>query len=238
MATPIQWWRSMWRPGLKAWAFKTAPSRDLWDYDNPAQPTPAMVAWKWRGPAHAVLQPTKQGLLFTLNRDTGVPVIPVVEQPVPQGGAPGELLSPTQPFPTAPRPLAPSTIRPQDAFGILPWGNERCRRLIAAARHEGLYTPPSLQGTILYPFTGGGMNWGGLAFDPGRQVAYVNTSSAMHLVTLIPGCQGRRRPGRRAGRGDLPMAGVRRSACAGLCCAQGLACRATPRPGASCTPST
>ena len=170
--------------GAKVWAFKTV-HHDLWDYDNPAQPTLAMVTWN--GAAQpAVLQPTKQGLLFTLNRDTGAPVIPVVERPVPQGGAPGEVLSPTQPFPIAPRPLAPSTIRPDDAFGILPWGNERCRRLITAARHEGLYTPPSLQGTILYPFTGGGMNWGGLAFDPGRQVAYLNTSSAMHLVTLIP----------------------------------------------------
>ena len=172
------------RTGAKVWAFKTV-HHDLWDYDNPAQPTLGMVAW--HGAAQpAVLQPTKQGLLFTLNRDTGVPVIPVVERPVPQGGAPGEVVAPTQPFPVAPRPLAPSTIRPEDAFGILPWGNDKCRRAIAGARHEGLFTPPSLQGTILYPFTGGGMNWGGLAFDEGRQIAYLNTSSAMHLVTLIP----------------------------------------------------
>jgi quinoprotein glucose dehydrogenase len=170
--------------GAKVWAFKTV-HHDLWDYDNPAQPTLGVVAWN--GAAQpAVLQPTKQGLLFTLNRDTGAPVIPVVERPVPQGGAPGEVLAPTQPFPIAPRPLAPSTIRPQDAFGIFPWEKDQCSRAIAAARHDGLYTPPSLQGTILYPFTGGGVNWGGLAFDARRQVAYVNTSSALHLVTLIP----------------------------------------------------
>ena len=170
--------------GAKVWAFKTV-HHDLWDYDNPAQPTLGMVAWN--GAAQpAVLQPTKQGLLFTLNRDTGAPVIPVEERPVPQGGAPGEALSPTQPFPVAPRPLAPSVIRAQDGFGLTPWEKDSCRRAIAAARHEGLFTPPSLQGTILYPFTGGGVNWGGLAFDAGRQVAYVNTSSAMHLVTLIP----------------------------------------------------
>jgi quinoprotein glucose dehydrogenase len=170
--------------GAKVWAFKTV-HHDLWDYDNPAQPTLGVVTWN--GAAQpAVLQPTKQGLLFTLNRDTGIPVIPVVERPVPTGGAPGEALSPTQPFPIAPRPLVPSTIRPQDAFGLLPWGNDRCRRAIEGARHEGLYTPPSLQGTILYPFTGGGSNWGGLAYDERRQVAYLNTSSAMHLVTLIP----------------------------------------------------
>jgi quinoprotein glucose dehydrogenase len=170
--------------GRRVWAFKTV-HHDLWDYDNPAQPTLATVAW--HGVMQpAVLQPTKQGLLFTLNRDTGQPVIPVEERPVPQGGAPGETLSPTQPFPVAPRPLAPSVIREQDAYGLTPWDRAECRRKIAAARHEGLFTPPSTQGTIVYPFTGGGSNWGGLAFDPTRQVAYVNTSSAMHLVTLIP----------------------------------------------------
>ena len=67
-----------------------------------------------------------------------------------------------------------------------PWDRGACRGAIAGARHEGLFTPPSTQGTILYPFTGGGANWGGLAFDPRRDVAYINTSSALHLVTLIP----------------------------------------------------
>ena len=170
--------------GRKVWAFKTI-HHDVWDYDNPAQPTLAMVAWQGVMQP-AVLQPTKQGLLFTLNRDTGKPVIPVEERLTPQGAAPGEALSPTQPFPAAPRPLAPSTIRPEDAYGLTPWDRAQCRSKIATARHEGLFTPPSLQGTIEYPFTGGGSNWGGLAFDPTRQVAYVNTSSALHLVTLIP----------------------------------------------------
>ena len=171
--------------GLKVWAFKTV-HHDVWDYDNPAQPTLAMVAW--HGVAQpVVLQPTKQGLLFTLGRENGRPVIPVVERPVPQGGAPGESLSPTQPFPVAPAPLAPSAIRPEDAFGLTPWDKAQCRRKIAGARHDGLFTPPSVGGMIEYPFTGGGSNWGGLAFDAGRQVAFVNTSSAMHLITLIPG---------------------------------------------------
>ena len=170
--------------GQKVWAFKTV-HHDVWDYDNPAQPTLAMVAWGG-APRPAVLQPTKQGLLFTLGRDDGRPVIPVEERAVPQGGAPGEVLSPTQPFPVAPKPLAPSVIRPEDAFGLFPWEKTECRRKIEAARHEGLFTPPSTRGSIVYPFTGGGSNWGGLAFDEARQVAYVNTSSAMHLVTLIP----------------------------------------------------
>ncbi|MEI9996480.1 MAG: pyrroloquinoline quinone-dependent dehydrogenase [Rhizomicrobium sp.] len=169
--------------GTVAWSFQTT-HHDVWDYDIPAQPTLGTVTYRGNT-APAVLQPTKQGLLFTLNRETGVPLIPVVERKVPQGGAPGETLSPTQPFPVAPGPLAPNRITPDDAFGLTFWDRGKCRAMIAAVRHDGLYTPPSTQGTILYPFTGGGTNWGGLAFDAARDVVYVNTSSAMHLVTLI-----------------------------------------------------
>ncbi|MGH6958086.1 MAG: PQQ-binding-like beta-propeller repeat protein, partial [Caulobacteraceae bacterium] len=170
--------------GQPVWAFHTV-HHDVWDYDNPAQPTLATVTY--RGVTRpVVLQPTKQGLLFTLDRQTGKPFIPVVERPVPQGGAPGEVLSPTQPFPVAPAPLSPDRIGPKDAFGLFPWGKRACAKAIANARSDGLYTPPSLKGTIVYPFTGGGVNWGGLAFDPTRDVVYVNTSNAIHLVTLIP----------------------------------------------------
>ncbi|HTM22434.1 MAG TPA: pyrroloquinoline quinone-dependent dehydrogenase, partial [Kofleriaceae bacterium] len=170
--------------GKPVWSFQTT-HHDVWDYDLPAQPTLGDVAYGGQL-RPAVIQATKQGLIFTLARDTGQPVIPVEERPVPQGGAPGEALSPTQPFPVAPRPLAPTRIAEKDAYGLTPWDRAACRKLIAGARGEGLYTPPSLQGTLLYPFTGGGVNWGGLAFDAQRQVVYVNTSSAIHRVTLIP----------------------------------------------------
>ncbi|SRR5665213_812871 len=170
--------------GQVAWSFQTV-HHNVWDYDLPAQPTLGTVTYKGHT-VPAVLQATKQGLLFTLNRETGVPLIPVVERKVPQDGAPGEHLSPTQPFPIAPKPLSPNRIRPDDAYGLTFWDRGKCRDQIAAAKNEGLYTPPSTQGTILYPFTGGGMNWGGLSFDAAHDVAYVNTSSAIHLVTLIP----------------------------------------------------
>jgi quinoprotein glucose dehydrogenase len=169
--------------GEVAWSFQTT-HHDVWDYDIPAQPTLGTVTYKGTT-TEAVLQPTKQGLLFTLDRANGTPLIPVTERKVPQVGAPGEVLSPTQPFPAAPPPLAPSHITPDDAFGLTFWDRGACRKLIAAARHDGLYTPPSEQGTIIYPFTGGGTNWGGLAFDGTHDIVYVNTSSAMHLVTLI-----------------------------------------------------
>jgi quinoprotein glucose dehydrogenase len=173
--------------GKVAWSFQVT-HHDVWDYDVPAQPTLGVVTYRDETKP-AVIQATKQGLLFTLNRDNGEPVIPVEERPVPQGGAPGEELSPTQPFPIAPKPLSPHWIKPDDAWGLMWYDRGQCRNKIAVARAQGLYTPPSVRGTILYPFTGGGTNWGGIAFDPRHDVAYVNTSSLLHLVTLIPRAQ-------------------------------------------------
>jgi len=170
--------------GAVAWSFQTS-HHDVWDYDVASQPTLGRVTYRGRT-VDAVLQATKQGLLFTLNRETGQPIIPVEERKVPQGGAPGEKLSPTQPFPVAPEPLAPHRISADDAFGLTFWDRGKCREMMKSARNEGIYTPPSTQGTILYPFTGGGTNWGGLSFDAARNVTFVNTSSAIHLVTLIP----------------------------------------------------
>jgi quinoprotein glucose dehydrogenase len=170
--------------GTVAWSFQTS-HHDVWDYDVASQPTLGKVTYRGKT-VDAVLQPTKQGLLFTLDRETGQPIIPVEERKVPQGGAPGERLSPTQPFPVAPLPLAPHRISADDAFGLTFWDRGKCREMMKSARNEGIYTPPSTQGTIVYPFTGGGTNWGGLSFDAGRNVVFVNTNNVMHLVTLIP----------------------------------------------------
>ena len=169
--------------GKVVWSFQTT-HHDLWDYDPPAQPTLGVVTYKGTT-APAILQPTKQGFIFTLRADSGAPLVPVVERKVPQGGAFGEVVWPTQPFPVAPRPLAPISIKPSDAYGLTPWDRGACRKIMERARTGSIYTPPSTNGTILYPFTGGGSNWGGLAFDPVHDIVYVNTSSAMHLVTLI-----------------------------------------------------
>jgi quinoprotein glucose dehydrogenase len=169
--------------GKVAWSFQTV-HHNVWDYDIPAQPTLGMVTYKGTT-APAVIQGTKQGLIFTLNRDTGAPFIPVEERKVPQDGAPGEKLSPTQPFPVAPKPLAPHTIKPADAYGVLYFDRKSCESKIAALKNEGWYTPPSEQGSVLYPFTGGGINWGGLSFDAAHDIVYVNTSSAVHVITLI-----------------------------------------------------
>ncbi len=172
--------------GALAWAFQVV-KHDVWDYDLPAQPTLATfpVAGAMRD---VVVQATKQGFVFVLDRDTGVPVYPVEERAVPQGGVLGEVLSPTQTFPADLPPLVPQTLRPETLFGLMGFDRDQCRERLAGLRNDGLYTPPSTQGTVVYPMTGGGVNWGGVAIDPGG-VVYVNTSRAAHVVTLIPRAQ-------------------------------------------------
>lgn len=171
--------------GERVWSFQTV-HHDVWDYDLPAQPTLARIDTD-AGSRDVVIQATKQGFVFVLDRATGVPVWPVEERPVPQGGVEGEQLSPTQPFPTHVPTLASQTIHPSQAFGLLPfWDRAACRDQLASARNDGLYTPPSLKGSVEFPMTGGGINWGGVAFDPHRQVLFANVSAAVNIITLIP----------------------------------------------------
>jgi len=136
--------------GELAWSFQTV-HHDVWDYDVPAQPTLARID-TGDGLRDVVIQPTKQGFLFVLDRDSGKPVWPVEERAVPQGGVAGEHLSPTQPFPTHLPVLVPQTISSDDVFGLVPFRDRAaCRAQLAGARNEGLYTPPSTQGTVLLP---------------------------------------------------------------------------------------
>ncbi|HTT39378.1 MAG TPA: pyrroloquinoline quinone-dependent dehydrogenase [Burkholderiales bacterium] len=169
--------------GALVWSFQIV-KHDVWDYDLPAQPTLATLALDGVR-RDVVIQATKQGLLFVLDRDTGKPVFPVEERAVPQGGVDGETLAPTQTFPADLPALVPNRLRPDDAFGFTTFDRNACRKRIAALRSDGLYTPPSTQGTILFPMTGGGVNWGGVAVDP-NGVVFVNTTRAPHVVTLIP----------------------------------------------------
>src|SRR5438034_5613467 len=115
---------------------------DVWDYDLPAQPTLARID-TGDGMRDVVIQPTKQGFVFVLDRDTGKPIWPVEERAVPQGGAEGEQLSPTQPFPTHVPALMPQRVSADDVFGLVPFRDYAiCREKIASARNDGLYAPP------------------------------------------------------------------------------------------------
>jgi quinoprotein glucose dehydrogenase len=171
--------------GKLVWAHQLV-HHDLWDYDLPAEPV--LVELKHDGAeVPAVIQPTKMGLLFTFNRITGQPLFPIVEKPVPTDGVPGEPPSPTQPFPVAPPPLVRTgPVTPADAWGLTFWDEGRCRKEIKQYHSQGIYTPPSFRGSIEQPGYGGGIEWGGLAFDPMRQIAVVNTNNIPMVVVLIP----------------------------------------------------
>jgi quinoprotein glucose dehydrogenase len=170
--------------GKLVWSFQTT-HHDIWDYDVAAQPTLATI----RRDGHdlpVVVVATKMGFVFVLDRTTGRPVFPVVERPAPSSDVPGEHASPTQPIPSAPPPLVPQRLGPDDAWGLTFVDRLLCRRQIARLRSDGLYTPPSLRGSIIFPFTGGGVNWGGGAFDRENGLFIVNAMNLAHMVRLIP----------------------------------------------------
>jgi quinoprotein glucose dehydrogenase len=170
--------------GELVWGYQLV-HHDLWDYDVPAQPT--LVTLRRNGEEiPAVAQASKMGLVFILHRETGEPLFPVEERPVPQSDVPGEQTSPTQPFPTLPPPLVPHRFAPEDAWGLTPWDRGRCRELFQGLRYDGIFTPPSLQGTLLFPGGAGGTNWGSVAFEPSSGLLVLNTSSVPHSVRLIP----------------------------------------------------
>lgn len=170
--------------GAVVWSFQTT-HHDLWDYDVPAQPVLVTLRRDGRE-IPAVVQATKQGLIFVLHRETGEPLFPVEERPVPQSDVPGEQSSPTQPFPVKPPPLVPHRLAAEDAWGITPWDRAKCRDVIAGLRNEGIYTPPSLRGSLIFPGIAGGSNWGSVAFDERSQRLYVNTSRTAFVARLIP----------------------------------------------------
>ena len=170
--------------GRVRWSFQTV-HHDIWDYDLPAQPGLYSV---WReGRAHDVVaQVTKTGLVFVLDRDTGQPFLPIEERGVSQDGAPGEWLSATQPFPVATPEIVPNRLSPDDAFGLTWFDRQYCKESIASSLADGLFTPPSEQGTLVYPFTGGGANWGGAAYDPARNLLVINMINLANHIQLIP----------------------------------------------------
>ncbi len=172
--------------GKVAWHFQTV-HHDLWDYDLPSQP----VLFDFpgaNGPVPAVAQSTKQGNIFILNRLTGEPLIPVEERPVPTtGGVPDDKPSPTQPYVTNPTyDLYPGDLKAEDMWGFTFWDKGKCRDAFNALTYEGRYTPPSTEGSAVFPYDYGIMNWGGLAIDPTRNLLIVNTSRAFAEIRLVP----------------------------------------------------
>jgi quinoprotein glucose dehydrogenase len=172
------------KTGELAWGFQLV-HHDLWDYDTASPPLLATLSHNGQK-IPVVIQSNKTGFLYVLNRDTGTPVFPVEERPVPQSDVPGEVTSPTQPIPVAPPSLTPQKLSPDDAWGLTPSDRETCRKWMAGMRSNGTFTPPALHDTLAYPGNLGGATWSGYAFDPLRNLLFVNTNNLPFRIKLIP----------------------------------------------------
>jgi quinoprotein glucose dehydrogenase len=170
--------------GEVRWKFQ-AVHHDLWDYDTASQPTLVDIPAA-SGVQHALIQPTKQGEIFLLNRETGVPLADVRELSAPQGQlVPGERLSPTQPFSVAMPSFRGPDLREQDMWGVTPLDQLWCRITFKEARYDGPYTPPGLTTSIQYPGPAGGFDWGSISVDLDRHLLIANHSRFAFKMRLL-----------------------------------------------------
>jgi quinoprotein glucose dehydrogenase len=156
---------------------------DLWDYDTNAAPT--LVDIDRNGArVPALVQTSKQGFLYVLNRETGEPLFPIEERPAPKSTVPGETAAPTQPYVAKPRPLLDD--RWPGVYWLADWASlGYCSRTARKLRHDGKFKPPSLEGSLTYPGTIGGVEWGGGAVDPQKQMFVVNYTSVVMIYQLV-----------------------------------------------------
>ncbi len=165
------------------WHFKTV-HHDLWDYDNAAQPLLTDIVQKGDKIPVVVLA-TKMGFVFVLHRETGKPVFPIEHRPVPKSTVPGEVASPTQPFPIKPPPLHPVTSHSVKIWDYSKAHTKTCKDMLANVQYEGIFTPPNTTGTLLYPGNGGGTNWGSMAVNE-QGVATLVVNRLPTVVSLVP----------------------------------------------------
>jgi len=158
---------------------------DVWDWDLPTNPILAEIT-KDGEKVPVVIQLTKQGMVFVFHRETGEPYFEIEERPVPTDGMPGDQLSPTQPFPVAPPPLVRQGISADDAWGVAIYDWWDCKKQIESMRHGEIFTPITTEPTIMFPQVGGGMNWGGGAFDPETNTLVTPVGQFPYWVKLIP----------------------------------------------------
>jgi len=156
----------------------------LWDYDLPAAPILTTIGAGGRR-VDAVVQLTKQGFAFVFDRISGEPVWPIEERPVPPSDVKGERAWPTQPFPSRPAPFAPQGVSADDLIGFTPALRAAAAEALKPLRTGPLYTPPSVEGTLVRPGIIGGANWGGGAFDPETGTLYVKTSNQPFVVSVV-----------------------------------------------------
>lgn len=169
--------------GKRIWHYQTI-HHDLWDYDLPAPPN--LVTLELNGKKiDAVAQTSKVGFLYVLDRETGEPLFPVEERPVPASDVPGEHAWPTQPFPLKPKPYARQHLTVDDLSNFSKESNDSLRRVFNSLRYDGLFTPPSVKGSLIFPGTIGGSEWGGAAFDPESSILYLKSNEAPEIDRLV-----------------------------------------------------
>ena len=170
--------------GERKWHYQTV-RHDIWDYDNP--PAPILVTIRNGATSRdAVVQLTKMGFTFVLDRETGQPLFPVQEVAVPPSTVPGEEASPTQLIPLKPRPLVRQSLSEADLTNISPESHAYALKQFRQYLSGSIYTPPSLQGTITTPGHLGGAEWHGASFDPVLNVLYVNVNEVPTINRLRP----------------------------------------------------
>jgi quinoprotein glucose dehydrogenase len=170
--------------GKLAWFYQSV-HHDLWDMDQPSQPTLADIQGPDGNTLPVIYAPAKTGNLFVLDRRTGATVVPAPERPVPQGAATGDHVSPTQPFSALTyRPAKPLTGA--DMWGATMYDQLVCRVMFHQLRYEGTFTPPSEQGTLVFPGNLGMFEWGGIAVDTDRQIAVANPIALPFVSRLKP----------------------------------------------------
>lgn len=179
--------------GQRRWHFQFV-HHDLWDRDLPTNPT--LVTVRKNGQTiDAVAQPTKSGFVFVFNRDTGEPLFPIEERPVPDSDLPGEQAWPTQPVPTAPPPFARQQFREADISRITPASYDSIKGVLGRIAHDHQFHPPSLRGSIIFPGYDGGAEWGGASFDPQSGLLYVNANDVPWVLTMRSTAQAAPKPG-------------------------------------------
>jgi len=181
------------KTGKRVWHFQTV-HHDLFDDDNPA--APMLVDIKVNGRAiKALVQVTKQGLVFVLDRATGKPVWPIEERPVPASTVPGEKAWPTQPIPTKPLPFEHQGLQADDLIDFTPQLHAEALEIIKNYVTGPLYTPPSIRGdgagekkgTLQLPGSNGGVAWTGAAFDPETGMLYIPSKTNPFAADLLKG---------------------------------------------------
>jgi glucose dehydrogenase len=171
------------RTGKRLW-HQQLIHHDLWDWDIP-QSAKLLTIRQNGKPRQVVAQATKQGFLYVFDRRTGQPIWPIEERPVPQTDVPGEWTSPTQPFPTKPAPFAKQSFTEKDINPYLPKeAQDELRARLRSYRNEGLFTPPSFEGSVQMPGHNGGANFGTSAVDPDRGEFYVVHKSLPTMIRI------------------------------------------------------